>query len=316
MLQRHGDLDNARHGRLLRVRRALAGGEVRLAEQRLAEIDTRGASPALHALTALAAAEIALRQLRSRAARTALDRALHAARKAGIGALVSEIEAARAALAKPVARLVSGGAESLLRIADVETLMAGRRLIVDACRRSVSVGARSVSFRTRPVLFALLRCLAEAASGEVSRGELLRAGFGMVRENPSLRARLRVAIGRLRRTLRGLAELRATPLGFRLHTPHAPHCVIAPPVDGPAASLLAWLSDGEAWSTSALALGLGLSQRSVQRALAELERVGEVRSTGGGRSKRWLALPLSPFAPHMLLLGGSQRARFDGSMGA
>jgi hypothetical protein len=83
-------------------------------------------------------------------------------------------------------------------------------------------------------------------------------------------------------------------------------CVIAPPLDDHPSSLLALLSDGESWSTSALALALGSSQRSVQRALAELETAGKVESIGQGRGRRWLAPPLTRFAPHMLLPGASR----------
>jgi DNA-binding transcriptional MocR family regulator len=77
--------------------------------------------------------------------------------------------------------------------------------------------------------------------------------------------------------------------------------VLAPPIDGEQASLLALLADGAAWSTSALALALGASQRTVQRALAELEAEGRVRSIGRARAQRWLAPPLAGFTTILLL---------------
>ena len=73
--------------------------------------------------------------------------------------------------------------------------------------------------------------------------------------------------------------------------------VLVPPIDGDQASLLALLADGAAWSTSALALALGASQRTVQRALVELEGTGQVRSIGRARAQRWLAPPLAALLP-------------------
>jgi hypothetical protein len=77
--------------------------------------------------------------------------------------------------------------------------------------------------------------------------------------------------------------------------------VLAPPIDGEQAALVALLADGAAWSSSALALALGLSQRTLQRALGELELGGQVRALGQGRSRRWLAPPLAGFATTLLL---------------
>jgi DNA-binding transcriptional ArsR family regulator len=74
-----------------------------------------------------------------------------------------------------------------------------------------------------------------------------------------------------------------------------------PPIESPDASVLALLADGEAWSTSALGLALGSSQRTVQRALAALEQAGQVRALGGGRSRRWLSAPVAGFATTLLL---------------
>jgi hypothetical protein len=77
--------------------------------------------------------------------------------------------------------------------------------------------------------------------------------------------------------------------------------LLAPPIDSPDATLLALLADGEAWSTSALALALGSSQRTVQRALADLAVAGQVRALGRGRSRRWLCAPVAGFATTLLL---------------
>ena len=77
--------------------------------------------------------------------------------------------------------------------------------------------------------------------------------------------------------------------------------LLAPPIESPDAAVLALLADGEAWSTSALALALGSSQRTVQRALVALEEAGQVRALGRGRSRRWLSAPVAGFATTLLL---------------
>jgi hypothetical protein len=77
--------------------------------------------------------------------------------------------------------------------------------------------------------------------------------------------------------------------------------VLAPPIDGDEASLIALLSDGAAWSSSALAMALGASQRTVQRALVNLEAAERVRSIGRARARRWLLPPLAGFTTILLL---------------
>jgi hypothetical protein len=77
--------------------------------------------------------------------------------------------------------------------------------------------------------------------------------------------------------------------------------VLAPPVEGDHAEVLALLADGEAWSSSALALALDVSPRSVQCALEALAEAGEVESFGRGRACRWMA-PNVPGFPTSLLL--------------
>jgi DeoR/GlpR family transcriptional regulator of sugar metabolism len=77
--------------------------------------------------------------------------------------------------------------------------------------------------------------------------------------------------------------------------------VLAPPVDEQYAAVLAFLADGESWSSSALALALGASQRTVQRALDVLAASGKVQSFGRGRALRWTT-PLMPGITTTLLL--------------
>ena len=161
-----------------------------------------------------------------------------------------------------------------------------------------------VSLTTRPVLFALARALGEAWPADVSRSTLLARAFRAKHADESHRARLRVEIGRLRSKLGTLADVSATTLGFALAPRRARKVVVlAPPVDDPHASVLAFLADGESWSSSALSLALGTSARTVQRALDLLARAGKVQSYGRGRARRWIARPVPGFTTTLLLPG-------------
>ncbi|HEX2010272.1 MAG TPA: helix-turn-helix domain-containing protein, partial [Roseateles sp.] len=156
----------------------------------------------------------------------------------------------------------------------------------------------------RPLLFALLRALAEAWPGDVDRHALIAKAFRTRHPDDSHRARLRVEIGRLRALIAPLAGIEASARGFALVPRGAQTStvlVLAPPVDGAQGALLALLADGAPWSTSALAMALGASQRTVQRALVELEAEGRVRSIGRARAQRWLAPPLAGFTTLLLL---------------
>ncbi|HEX3765472.1 MAG TPA: hypothetical protein VHW23_42545 [Kofleriaceae bacterium] len=312
-LDAHGDHRNALHGRLIAIRRLLLLGRVELAARaRAALAPTRGRSgagldgapPALVAVAELAAAEIAVRQVEPRAARAALGRAGDAARRARIPALVAEVATAAAALDAPAARLIASGAARPLVLDEVAAVLAAPGVLVDACRRTVRAGSRAVSLARRPVLFALARALGEAWPHDVPREALIAAAFEVRRANASHRARLRVELGRLRRELDGIAEVHATPGGFALAPRRHGVAVLAPPIDGHGAALLALLADGEAWSTSALALALGHSQRTVQRALSELEAGARVWSRGGARARRWLAPPSHGYTTALLLPAG------------
>jgi hypothetical protein len=249
----------------------------------------------------LVAFEIALRRGHAAPAQAALARARTAADHAGIDSLRAEVTQAESTLALPVARLITGGEERPLVLVEVETVLASRHLIVDACRRVARSERHEVRLARRPVLFALLRSLAEEWPGEATREMLCERVFRARRINESHRARLRVELGRLRRELRSLAEVRATPGGFALLPRSGEVRVLAPPIGSPDAAVLALLADGEAWSTSALALALGASQRTVQRTLGDLGASGKVRALGHGRARRWLSAPIGGFATTLLL---------------
>jgi DNA-binding transcriptional ArsR family regulator len=301
-LEQHGDRLNAAHARHLEVRRLLLIGRLDEAENRLAELDPTPFPPASRTAHELVVAGVAIRRLRTKEARAALARAGRAARLAGIPALTAEVEGASLVLNTPAARLVARGEERLLLLDEVEALLASEALVVDASRHVVRDGRATVSLATRPVLFALARALAEAWPGDVPRDVLLARAFGARLADESHRARLRVEIGRLRALLRGLAGVSATKRGFTLTPRRAGEvAVLARPVEERHAAVLAFLADGEAWSSSALALALGASQRNVQRALDLLAAAGKVQSFGQGRARRWITPPVPGFTTTLLL---------------
>jgi hypothetical protein len=303
-LEALGDHANARHARLVGVRRLLLLGRLDEAEEALALLETNGAPAPLVALSELTRAEIALRRVRVTEAEAALERSHSAALAAGIPALVAEVERARRALSAPSARLFRAGSARAVRLDEVEALFASGDLVIDACRRVVRSPPCSVTLAGRPVLFALVRALAEAWPADVPRDVLIERAFEVRAANASHRARLRVEVGRLRAALRPLSRIDATRRGFAL-APLTSRAVVvlAPPIDGPAGAILALLEGGEPWSTSALACALGGSQRTVQRALRELEESAAVRGVGRGRSRRWLAHAPFGFATTLLLPG-------------
>ncbi|TAI61478.1 helix-turn-helix domain-containing protein, partial [Bradyrhizobium sp. Leo170] len=301
-LEAHSDFVNAAHARYLEIRRLLLIGRLDEAERRLADLDPAPFPPASRAAHELVVAGIAMRRLRTKPARAALARAEAAARQARIPALTAEVESAALLLGTPAARLVARGKERPLLLDEVEALLVSKSLVVDACRYVVRERDVTVSLATRPVLFALARALAEAWPNDVTRETLVARAFRGKHADESHRARLRVEIGRLRSMLRTLADVSATKQGFAL-VPHlaCDIVVLARPVEEDHAEVLAFLADGESWSSSALALALGASQRTIQRALDALAAKDKVQSFGRGRARRWMTPPLPGFATTLLL---------------
>lgn len=301
-LEARGDRSNALHARLIAVRRLLLIGRLDEATTALTGMDTRDTTAALQAVAELAAAELALRSLRTAPARAALERAAVAANRAAVPALAAEVHDARAMLDRIAARRVDAAGERALRLDEVEALQASGALVLDACRRGLRAGDAWLPLARRPILFALARSLAGAWPQDVERHALIATVFRTRHPDETHRARLRVEIGRLRALAAPFVRIEATPRGFALRPlDERPVAVIVPPIDGEQASLLALLADGAAWSTSALALALGVNQRTVQRALVELEAEARVRSIGQGRTMRWLAPPLTGFTTILLL---------------
>ena len=301
-LEQHGDRVNAAHARYLEVRRLLLIGRLDEAGHKLAALDPTPFPPALRAAHELVVAGIAMRRLRTGVARAALALATQAAHHAGIPALTAEVESAFRVLNAPAARLIARGEERLLTLEQVEALLASKALVVDACRYEVRDAGTVVSLASRPVLFTLARALGEAWPADVSRDALVARAFRARHADESYRARLRVEIGRLRMELRTLVDVRATRQGFALVPRGASEVmVLTHPVEEQHAAVLAFLADGESWSSSALALALGASQRTVQRALDSLAAAGKVQPFGRGRARRWMTPPMPGFATILLL---------------
>ena len=301
-LEQHGDLVNAAHARYLEIRRNVLIGHLDEAERMLADFDPTPFPPASRTAHELVVAGIAIRRLQTKLARAAFARAERSAHQAGIPALMAEVESASHVLITPAARLIARGEERPLLLEDVESLLSSGAIVVDACRNIVRDGGSAVSLITRPVLFALARALGEAWPGDVSRERLLAGAFGARFVDDSHRMRLRVEIGRLRKMLRSLADIVATKRGF-VFVPRDGRevVVLAQPVEDENGAVLACLADCESWSSSALAIALGTSQRTVQRALDSLAAAGKVQSFGRGRARRWITPPIPGFTTTLLL---------------
>ncbi|MFY1893506.1 helix-turn-helix domain-containing protein [Achromobacter xylosoxidans] len=300
-LEHHGDRRNAAYAGYLAGRRLILMGRLEQAEQVLSELDPAPFPPALRAVHELALAGIALRRVQATAARAALARAARAARAAGIPALRAEVRQASLVLKAPAAHLHRAGDTQVLRLEQVQALLASDTLVIDACRYAVHGAGRTLALASRPVLFTLAQALGRAWPGDAPRDALIALAFRTRHPDDSHRARLRVEIGRLRAVLAPLTEIRATRQGFALMPATGAVAVLTPPVQDRHAAVLALLADGQAWSSSALALASGASQRQVQRALDALAASGQAHSLGRGRARRWITPPLPGFATTLLL---------------
>lgn len=301
-LESSGDRGNALHARLIAARRLLLLGRMDKAAQVLPRIPNGGMPPAIDTAVALVDAEIALRTLRVADARAALQRAHAAALRARVPALLGEVSDLHAQLSRPAARRQNPLGAQPMRLDEVEALLASGALVVDACRHALRIGSRGLPLARRPLLFVLLRALATAWPNDVTREALIGEAFRLRDPDETHRARLRVEIGRLRAVVKAFARIEATARGFSFRPlEDVEVAVLIPPIDGEQGALSALLADGSAWSTSALAIALGISQRSVQRALLDLQVQGNVRAVGNARAQRWLAPPLSHITTILLL---------------
>ncbi len=310
VLRDWGDDRNAAYAELVMARRSLLLGKLNDVDASLGKLAFLRVPPTLVAVAHLLASEVAIRRLRASVARRALAIAEGAARQSEIASLQHEVARCRSQLEGVAARALTSEGERSLSLGEVEALLEGPDFVVDACRRCVRARGEVISLVQRPTLFALLRELAADSEGGVAREVLIARGFGVKKPNDSHRARLRVDMGRLRRLLSGVAWVRATQRGYALRPCLAEEgafsengrvVLLLPPIDAPYAEIAALLADGCAWSTGALALATGTSQRTCQRALASLQAEGRVTSVGRGSARRWLSEPLTGVATAMLL---------------
>ena len=301
VLTDRGDASNAAHAGIIAARRHLLLGHLDRADDQLATLVPEALSPALLATYWLVRAGIDIRRLRVASARQALQHAGAAADRSGMVGLMAEVEAASQSLEGPAALLRRQGVETAISLDEVETLLAGATLVADATRNALRQGDEIITLSTRPVLFALLRTLAEAWPGDASRELLLARAFHARHADESHRARLRVEITRLRQLIAPLADVSATPAGFCLVPNQDDVAVLAVPLEDQNAAVMALLADGELWSSSALAMVLDTSARTVQRALNALQQAGKVQAIGRGRAQRWAMLTLPGFPTTLLL---------------
>lgn len=297
-----GDATNAAYAGYLQARWLVLAGQLDEAERTLAGLDVDALQPPSRTGYWLVLAALALRRTRAAPAHAALAQARAAAAHAGSAGLHAEVAHMAHLLAAPAARLLTPQGHRPLALAELEALLARDALVLDAGRRLLCTGPLCVALAGRPVLFALAQELAHAWPQDVAREALIARAFRRREADESLRVRLRVEIGRLRRLIAPLAALRATRRGFQLQ-PHQERAVVllAPPLDEAHGEVLALLADGQAWSSSALALASGASVRSVQRALLSLAEAGRIEPLGRGRARRWMA-PGAPGFPTGLLL--------------
>ncbi|MTH78099.1 helix-turn-helix domain-containing protein [Paracoccus aestuariivivens] len=298
----HGDQRNAAHSAYLQARLALLLGRIDEAESCLGMVDLAALPQVSRGGYWLVVAGIAIRRIQADAARAAFDHALDVARRLSIPSLSTEVDAAIRKFDAPAACLVADGCDRMLSLAEVEAWFASGRLIVDASRNVVRRDRTIISLGRRPILFGLLRVLAEAWPHDVPRDELLKRVFRARHSDESHRARLRVEMARLRKEISPFANITATGRGFVL-APHDQLCpaVLAPPVEEEHADLLGLMADGEAWSSSGLALALDVSPRTTQRALETLHRQGKVEWFGRGRARRWIISKVPGFPINLLL---------------
>lgn len=302
VLAAHGDRTNVAHAVCLEARSLLLRGRTEAAAQLLDEMDARRLPPTIAIELELARVEAQLQKPAVAQARAGLGRAERGANAARITAFSREIAAQKQRLTAAAARALSRGKVSTLTLVELESLLGDRAcLLVDARELSVGCCGERVELGRRPVLFALVRGLAEAWPEPASRAELIARAFDAKRVNESHRARLRVEMARLRRALAGLANVVATAQGFLLvPLEDRTVTVLTSASEHEHEAALALLRDGEGWASSALAFALGKSQRSVQRALGELEAKGLVRSVGRARAKRFFCAPPA-ITPALLL---------------
>jgi len=288
-LEAAGDSRNAAYLQLVAARAALRLGRPEDAERLLRHAKLAPAAPLERTFAELVRVELAAKRGDPDVLTAALASASAAADRAAIPALVSEVARIRDHYEGPTAVITSRGKARTASFCEVCALGRSADVVIDGGGREVRSSGDCISFARRPVLFELLRILAEAWPEAVSRDLLIKRAFGARRLNESHRIRLRVEVGRLRKFVRRRLAVIAKEPGYALFANHEV-ALVMPLEESPASRVLSLMHGGEPWSASSLALALGVSERTVQRSLGELQSAGKVGATGNGRGRRWVRL--------------------------
>jgi tetratricopeptide (TPR) repeat protein len=285
-----GDARNAAYLQLVAARAALRLGRPAEAERLLRRANLAPAAPLERTLAELVRVELAAKRGDPDVLTSALASAAAAAERSAIPALVSEVARIRDHHEGPSAVITSRGKARTVSFCEVCALARSADVVVDGGGREVRSRGELISFARRPVLFELLRVLAESWPDAVPRDDLIARAFGARRPNESHRIRLRVEIGRLRKMVGPRLGVVADGSGYALRSTGGEVVLVMPLEESPASRLLSLMHGGEAWSASSLAVALEVSERTVQRSLGELQSAGKVGPTGNGRGRRWVRL--------------------------
>ncbi len=288
-LEAAGDSRNAAYLQLVAARAALRLGRPKDAERLLRHATFAPSAPLEQTVAELVRVELAAKRGDPDLLTSALAGAGAAADRAAIPALVSEVARIRDHYEGPTSVIASRGKARTASFCEVCGLGRSAVVVIDGGGREVRLSGDCVSFARRPVLFELLRALAEVFPEPVPREVLISRAFGARRPNESHRIRLRVEIGRLRRFVRPRLEIIAGEPGYALSTTRDV-VLVMPLEESPASRVLSLMHSGERWSASSLALALDVSERTVQRSLGQLQSAGKVGAIGNGRGRRWVRL--------------------------
>ena len=287
-LQAAGDARNAAYLQLVAARAALRLGRPADAERLLRHAKLAPA-PLERTFAELVRVELAAKRGDPDLLTQALASARAAAERAAIPTLVAEVARIRDHYEGPSAVITSRGKARTASFCEVCTLARSASVVVDGGGRELRSAGGCLPFARRPVLFEVLRVLAEGWPEAVPRDALIARAFGARRPNESHRIRLRVEVGRLRKAMRPWLGVVAEGPGYALSA-KGEVVLVMPLEESPASRLLSLMHGGEAWSASSLAQALGVSERTVQRSLGELSSAGKVGPTGNGRGRRWVRL--------------------------
>ena len=177
-LEAAGDSRNAAYLQLVAARAALRLGRPKDAERLLRHAKFAPAAPLERTFAELVRVELAAKRGAPDLLTSALARAGAAADRATIPALVSEVARIREHYEGATAVITSRGKARTASLCDVCALGRSPDVVIDGGAREVRSSGECASFARRPVLFELLRVLAEVWPNVVSRDVLIRGRSG------------------------------------------------------------------------------------------------------------------------------------------